>query len=277
MILATSNFSLNKVVDPDDFWKRVEAQIIQAKDAEIILFPEYFSLSWLVARLGEANFRKSLTRCNETLFEFKDRFKKLSQKHQVIIVAGTHPFKIGKKIINRCHVFFPNGKIMTQDKINMTRFEDEEWGVSAATNKINSFKYKDKNVAVLICYDSEFSNLSLKLAKQKIDLLLVPSCTDEIYGYWRVRHCCEARSIENQCYTVMSSIVGGNKKFPDINGHYGMAAAFGPCDHGFPTDGVLAESPKNREGILAVKLDFDVLKKVRKSGTVLNLRDSRKK
>lgn len=274
MKITTSNFSLERVKNPDHFWLRVEKQIQNSRDSDLVLFPEYFSISWVLSRTLQKKFNDNLKKCDETLKEFLSRFKILAKKYSKVLVAGTHPVKIKGKIINRCHVFFPDGKILKQDKINMTRFEDESWGVVGGTRKLTTFKIGGRTFAILICYDSEFSGLSLELAKKRVDVLLVPSCTDEIYGYWRVRHCCEARCIENQCFTVVSSIVGADKRYEDINGHYGRACILSPCDHGFPGNGVLAESKGNHEEILTYDLDFKNLDRIRKDGTVLNLRDS---
>ena len=59
---------------------------------------------------------------------------------------------------------------------------------------------------MLICYDSEFPLLGRAL--QDADLILVPSCTEALAGYWRVRIGAMARALEMQCVTVMASTVG---------------------------------------------------------------------
>ena len=51
---------------------------------------------------------------------------------------------------------------------------------------------------MLICYDSEFPELARHLADQGAMILFVPFCTDTSNGYYRVRHCAQARAIELQ-------------------------------------------------------------------------------
>lgn len=157
----------------------------------------------------------------------------------------------------------------------MTRFENEEWSVQGGAKEVKTFDFGGFKTAILTCYDSEFANLSQVLGAAGVELLLVPSCTDAEHGYWRVRHCCEARTIENQLFVVMSSIVGGDPRFSEIDTHYGQGGIFTPCDVGFPFNGVLATGSLNQEGIAVAELNLPRLREIRQNGTVLNLRDQR--
>ena len=49
-------------------------------------------------------------------------------------------------------------------------------------------------LAVLICYDSEFPLLARAAVDAGAEVLLVPSCTDSLHGYWRVRLGAQARA-----------------------------------------------------------------------------------
>ena len=75
----------------------------------------------------------------------------------------------------------------------------------------------------------------------------------------------------------MSSIVEGNKSFPEIGLHYGKGALLSPCDIGMPEGGIIKEGTKNKEGVAVAPLDLGILQKIRREGTVLNLRDSHEK
>jgi predicted amidohydrolase len=127
---------------------------------------------------------------------------------------------------------------------------------------------------VTTCYDVEFPAVTALAAQSRVDLLLVPSCTDDVHGYWRVRHCAQARTIENQCYVMMSSIVGGNKPWSEIDIHYGQGGIYTPCDVGMPEGGVKKLGLINVEGVITEELSHADLERLRKNGTVLNLRDS---
>lgn len=277
MIVATTQFSLKPIADENEFFQRVHALCIEAKtnSADLILFPEYFSLSFLLC--GETgSFMAQLKSGLKKSDSFKKELSEIAKKEKLTIVAGTIPHEEGKKIINRSWIFFSNGEVKFQDKIHMTRFESEEWKISEGDPNIQVFESNGIKCAVAICYDIEFPKYSTQLAKAGVELILVPSCTDDVHGYWRVRHCAEARAIENQSYVMMSSICEGNKNHMEISAHFGQEAIFSPCDVDFPTAGLLIQGRENREGISVAKVDIKMLQNVRKNGTVLNSKDSQK-
>jgi predicted amidohydrolase len=179
------------------------------------------------------------------------------------------------RILNRCFVFRPRQDLVVQDKINMTRFENEEWRVSGGRPQLQTFTIGESLCAVATCYDVEFPSVAALAAEQRVDLLLVPSCTDDVHGYWRVRLCAQARTIENQCYVVMSSIVGGHPEWPEIESHYGQGGIYTPSDVGMPEGGIKKLGALNTEGVITDAISKEELERIRKNGTVLNLRDSR--
>ena len=60
--------------------------------------------------------------------------KNLSRQYNVFIVAPSIPFFVVEKnkTVNRCYIFSRSGEFDFQDKLFMTRFEDEEWGISSS-------------------------------------------------------------------------------------------------------------------------------------------------
>lgn len=243
--------------------------------AKLIQFPEYFSLSWLV-KLHAGNFTEGLRSFSQYQAMFDERFLALAKKLNMVIVAGTVPFSIKKKLVNRAYIFLPSGEKLHQDKHNMTRFETEEWNVSPGESTVSVFEYLGVKYGVAICYDIEFSSYTEKLVAKDVDVILVPSCTDDVHGYWRVRHCAQARAVESQSYVIMSSIVGGDKAHTEIDGHYGQVGFFTPCDKGFAEGGVQLLGDLNSENAHVAELDLAKLRDVRKNGTVLNRRDNKK-
>lgn len=269
--VASVQFDLKRIQKDYEFWARVEALCVKAKQdgAELILFPEYFALSLLLLQ-AKSDFKKALRSFREIEKIFHGRFQTLSNQLDMAIVAGTTPVTAGEKISNRCFVYLPKKKPLSQDKLNMTRFESEQWGVSTGNKKLLSFKWKGVQFGIAVCFDIEFPKYVTRLVTKNIDIILVPSCTDDIHGYWRVRHCSQARAVESQSYVIMSSIVGGDGRFPEIFPHYGRAGFFSPCDIDFPEGGNLLNGTPNTETVYTASLDMDALKKVRKHGTVLN-------
>lgn len=275
--VASTQFSLEALDGAADFFSRAENLVKKAKGetAQAILFPEYFSLGLATRFPGEMSFYERLQRLDEKYREeFLAVFSGLAKKYGLWIIAGTTPVVEAGKLVNRCYTFGSEGEVSHQDKINMTRFEKEEWHVQGGAPALQIFAINGVKCAVNICYDIEFPPLAQALQRERVEVIFVPSCTDDVHGYWRVRHCAQARCVENQAYVVMSSIVGGQKDFPEIEVHYGQAGIFSPCDTLFPERGILEEGDLNREGVVVEALDLAKLQFIRTQGTVLNLSDA---
>lgn len=276
MKLASVQFSLKPVLEDKDFWGRVYHFVTEASaaEADAILFPEYFSLSWIVSKFPKDNFRQALLKSKGLEQEFLTRLQALAESDSISIIAGTHPHVIGQSIFNRSWIFQPGVEPKFQDKVNMTRFEAEEWNIQPGSKRLQTFSLNGAKCAVAICYDVEFPSYSRAAAKAETEVLFVPSCTDDEHGYWRVRHCAQARTIENQCYVLTSGIVEGNPECEEIYSHYGQGVLLAPCDSLFPIGGVIHKSAPNVESIFYGNIDLQALKETRRNGTVLNLRDS---
>lgn len=276
MKLASVQFSLKPVLNDKDFWGRIYHFVTEASaaGAEAILFPEYFSLSWILSRFPNEKFRSALLKSAALEKEFLTRMQALSDSDKITIIAGTHPHIVGQSIFNRTWIFQTGSTPKFQDKVNMTRFEAEAWNIQPGRNTLQTFSIQGVSCAVAICYDVEFPSYTAAAAEARTEVLFVPSCTDDVHGYWRVRHCAQARAIENQSYVITSGIVEGNLEFEEIYSHHGEGVLLSPCDKQFPAGGVIAKSRANEENIFYGEVDLHALRDVRRNGTVLNLRDS---
>ena len=141
--------------------------------------------------------------------------------------------------------------------------------------KLDVFDTDCGKVGVLICYDSEFPELSRLLADQGMDLLFVPFLTDTQNGYSRVRHCAQARAIENECYVAIAGSVGNLPNVENMDIQYAQSMVFTPCDFAFPSNGIKAEATPNTEMILIADVDLDLLRELHTRGSVRNLKDRR--
>ncbi len=140
--------------------------------------------------------------------DYLDLFRILAKKYQCIIQPGTFPVKTDSGAYrNRAYLFMPDGQVDYQDKLMMTRFENEQWLIQKG-EELKCFDTEYGKIAINICYDSEFPILARKQVEAGANLILVPSCTDTLAGYHRVKIGCQARALENQCYVVQSTLVG---------------------------------------------------------------------
>ena len=108
-----------------------------------------------------------------------------------------------------------------------------------------------------------------------MEILFVPFLTDTQNGYSRVRHCAQARAIENECYVAIAGSVGNLPNVHNMDIQYAQSAVFTPSDFAFPSNGIKAEATPNTEMTLIVDVDLDLLKHLHEFGTVRILKDRR--
>ncbi|WP_408590314.1 carbon-nitrogen hydrolase family protein [Novosphingobium sp.] len=194
----------------------------------------------------------------------------LAARHGLHILAASAPRKDADgRFRNAARLFAPNGRSVTQDKLVMTRFEREQWGIVGGT-AIKLIDTALGKLAILICYDSEFPLLARAAVEAGAQVLLVPSCTDSLHGYWRVRLGAQARALEGQCYAVQAPTVGDAEWSPAVDVNRGAAAIYGPPDRGMPEDGVLAIGIEGAAQWVVAEVDTALVADLRADGGVLN-------
>lgn len=275
--VASLQYLIRPVKSFEEFAEQVTALVETAADykCKLVVFPEYFTTQLLT--LG--NVKRPISEQIRDLAKQRDRYiellSKLSKARSIYIVGGTIP-SFGKdesKVYNECYIFSPNGNIGMQGKLHMTRFEREEWFVSAH-DELKIFETEFGLMGVNICYDVEFPEIARTLAQKGVNVLVVPSCTDDRQGFLRVRYCAQARTIENQLYVIHSGTVGSLPMVPAVSLNYGQASILTPSDFPFSRDGVMAEGIPNQETMVIGELNLKIIEDSRTHGTVLPLLDS---
>lgn len=242
--------------------------------ADLLVFPEYAAME-LAALAGKdvaADPEASLHAVSERMDEADQIHAALAREHGVHILAGSGPVNdpaLAARPVNRARLIAPDGRVADQDKQIMTRFERENMDVVPGGG-LRLFETSLGRIGVLICYDGEFPLLGRAL--QEADVILAPSCTETLAGYWRVRIGAQARALENQCVTAMASLVGDAPWCPIADVNTGAGGVFGPPDKGFPQTGVLALGELNAPGWTYADVDLEAIAAVRADGNVLNRR-----
>jgi predicted amidohydrolase len=246
-----------------------------AKGANILLFPEYASME-LASLFGKevySSLSKQLAAMQSVHDDYLDLFKTLAKQHQCIIQSGSFPVKIESEVYrNRAYLFMPDGSVDYQDKLMMTRFENEQWFIKGG-KELKCFDTEYGKIAINICYDSEFPLLARKQVEMGANLILVPSCTDTLAGFNRVKIGCQARALENQCYVVQSCLVGNAEWSEAVDINIGAAAIYTPVDRGFPDNGVLVAGELNAVQWVFGEVSLAACAVVREQGQVFNFRD----
>jgi predicted amidohydrolase len=242
--------------------------------ADFAVFPEFFKAPLMAEdnHLSEPEAIRNLASYTNAIVE---KFSELSISYNINILTGSMPELVDDVLYNVGYLCHRNGTIDRYEKIHVTPDEERIWGMKGGNN-IQVFDTDCGKVGVLICYDSEFPELSRLLADDGMQILFVPFLTDTQNGYSRVRNCSQSRAIENECYVAIAGSVGNLPNVHNMDIQYAQSAVFTPCDFAFPSNGLKAEATPNTEMILIADIDLDLLKELHEHGSVRNLKDRRK-
>jgi len=238
-----------------------------------VLFPEYFTYQ-LISTMNVRDMKQAVLGLAELGDRYREMFRRMAQGYNIWIIGGSHPTLVDGKLYNSAHLFTPNGKVHTQEKLHVTPIERAESGIEPGTT-IRVFDTPLARIAIQVCYDIEFPELSRLLALAGVEVIFVPFNTDERKTYYRVRHCAQARAVENFFYVVLSGNVGNMRTKIGSFLNYSQAAVLTPSDFPFPEKGIEGEAHPNVETVVVSELALSALAEQRHVATVRPLHDRR--
>jgi predicted amidohydrolase len=272
--IAAAQYPIEALASWEAYADKLTRWVAEAAEggAALLVFPEYGAME--LASLDPptmADLQGSIAFVSALLPRVDALQAGLAARFGVHILAASAPWQAPDgRFRNRARLFAPSGKVGVQDKLIMTRFEREEWGIVGG-DSLAVFDTALGRIGVCICYDSEFPLVARAMVEAGAEILLVPSCTDSLHGYHRVRIGSQARALEAQCYTVQSPTVGTADWSPAVDVNRGAAAIYGPPDRGFPDDGVVAQGVLDQPGWVFADVDLEAVHAVRADGGVLNV------
>lgn len=193
-------------------------------EAQLLVFPEYAAMELAcIDPERAADLNASLELVMALGDDYDAVHADLARRLDVVVLAGSRPVRVADgRIVNRARLFCPDGTSGHQDKIVMTRFEREHWGISGGDG-INVVRTPLGEIGISICYDVEFPLIARAQAETGARMILAPSATDSLQGYWRVRLGAQARALENQCFVVQAPTVGDAAWLPCLDQNSGAA------------------------------------------------------
>ena len=270
MKIAAAAYPIDWFDDFDAYASKISRWVADAQGADLLVFPEYVAME--LASLGgrdvAGDLEASLQQVARHADAVRDLHAALAAEHGCHILAGSGPVFDGPRPVNRAVLYGPDGVIGHQDKQIMTRFEREDWDVTGGPG-LRIFDTALGRIGILICYDSEFPLLGRILAEAGAELLLVPSCTDTVAGFHRVRIGAMARALESQCVVVQAPTVGACDWMPALDENRGQAAIYGPPDGFWPETGIIAEGAMDEPGWVIADVDLSRVRQSRADGAVL--------
>jgi len=272
--IASAAYPLEWCQDFSAYKHKISHWVEAASECDLLVFPEYGAME--LACLGGAemagNLEMSLheaARHHGRAIEFHCELARCFNLH---ILMGSSPYFDRDRPFNRAVLIGPQGVIGHQDKQMMTRFEHEEWDV-VANPGLRLFDTAIGRLGILICYDSEFPLLGRILAEAGVEIILVPSCTDTIAGFHRVKIGAQARALESQCVVVHAMTVGDAPWCPAVDENHGGAGIYAPPDGFWPQEGIVASGKIDEAGWVKAEIDRTLISKSRHEGRVLPWRD----
>ena len=268
-------YQMRRVDSFEEFARQCEFYVDVAGDyeADFVVFPELFTTQ-LLSLVDESRPGLAARRLAEFTPQYLELLTDLAVRYNVNVVGGSQFVAEGERIFNVGFLFRRDGSIERQAKLHVTPNERRWWGVEPG-EALQVFETDRGKIAILVCYDIEFPELSRIAASRGASILFVPFNTNDRLGYLRVRSCAQARAIENQLYVAIAGCAGNLPFVENADIHYSQCAIFTPSDVGFARDGIAAESTPNIETVLTHEVDVAALRRSRHSGTVRPFTDRR--
>lgn len=190
MKIATASYPLDVLPNWAAYRDKLTAWVSEAAavGSDLLVFPEYGAME--LATLAGMEIAGDL---EASLFAVADRMPAADALHahlasqfgvHILAASGPARHELSRRPVNRARLFAPGGAVGVQDKQIMTRFEAETWDVVPG-GPLQLFDTTLGRIGILICYDSEFPLLGRALVDA--DIILVPSVTEALSGYSRVR------------------------------------------------------------------------------------------
>lgn len=273
--LGVVQWQMRPYKNTDELMQQVEyfVDALSGYKSDFALFPELFNTPLMAAynHLSPPEAIRELATYTPTLVQ---QFSRLAVSYNINIITGSMPEIVDGRLLNVGYLCRRNGSLERFEKLHITPNEVHAWGMQGGS-RLKTFQTDCGLIGVLICYDSEFPELSRLLAMEGMDILFVPFLTDTQNAFMRVRHCAQARAIENECYVAIAGSVGNLPNVHNMDVQYAQSMIFTPCDFNFPMNGVKAEATPNTEMVLIADVDLGLLRELHNFGSVKNLKDRR--
>lgn len=282
LIVALATPNIRRYRDIDDFRAHMSelARSAAQVGAKVLLLPELVCVGLLWSSERAAS---TMVRDVQRLYEdvltplypaFTQTLSGIAQEAGLTIVGATFWHKEAGRSVNSGFVFRPNGTRLRQDKLHPTRPERAIGTLGG--DRLFVFDIDGVRCGMAICYDVQFPEVTRQLVDAGLEVLFVPSLTDE-RGVSRVKYCAHARAIENQMLVCVSPLVG-DLGIPVERPVHGAGAAFvaAPIDNNFTSvDGLHAAESGCDGELLIAELDIGIVRATRAKSEIRQLADRR--
>jgi predicted amidohydrolase len=274
--VCSAQYKMRMIHSWDQFYNQVKFFVMTADEyhCHFLVFPELFTAQLFSLFPDTEDTLAAVEKLSSYTDQYIEMFCKEAKEHSLYIIGGSHPVKTETGIRNVAHLFTPSGDVYTQDKLHITPGERKYWGIQPGEG-IKIFETPLARIAIQVCYDIEFPELSRILTLAGVEIIFVPFSTDERKAYLRVRYSAHGCAVSNTVYVVLSGNVGNLPQVRTFLINYGQSAVCTPSDVAFPSNATAAEAEPNTEAVVISELDLSDLEQQRELGSVRPLRDRR--
>lgn len=211
MRVALVQFRRNRF-DPPDNQERMNRILPEISGVDIVLLPE--------------NWRGVEPMTRAQLDEKIEHWAEIARQQNYTLLTGGSFFQDGDKILDVCHVIYPDGRVGEADKI----FPSEPVGERAYLTggaHVPIFEAAGVKFGVLICIDMMYPELARSLALRGAEVIFNPANIPIArMGLWH--RLIQTRAAENTVYTVFATNTGTTyPDYRDVLGHSAAAAPYG--------------------------------------------------
>lgn len=150
--------------------------------SDFALFPEFFNAP-LIAENNHLSEPEAIRELAKHTHYIIQKFSEFSISYNII--SGSIPGIKDGHLYNVGYLCRRDGTIDCYEKIHVTLDKTKVWGMQGG-HSIKAFDTDCEKIGIIICYGSEFPELSRLLADDGMDILFVPCLTDTQNGYTRV-------------------------------------------------------------------------------------------
>ena len=194
--IAACNFAVRPVGSFDEFAAHVREHLDKTAGAELVLFPELFTVELFTAFDDWKDTPATeLGRVDAFTDDYRGLFAAEAKERGQFIVAGSHLMKVGDGLLNVGHLFEPDGAMHLHEKTHI--FPAEADWFTGEGDAIEVIELPFAKVAFNICYEAEIPECAATATEQGAEIILCPSFTFTEFGFWRVRHCAQARALSS--------------------------------------------------------------------------------
>ena len=212
---------------PQEYMRLVVSRVLESwqQGADIVLLPEY---TWMGLERFITAPDKMAGVANLFWQKLWPEIKTSLKTSDKAVVLGTVPALLENGTLRNRAPILLAGKICFQDKLQLTPWEKS----MTHGDVLNVWTFRELRFAVLICLDIEVPELAVALRNQQVDLILVPSATENVLGVERIGRCASARAVELGCHVGVAHLVGQmDSELVDEN--MGRLAWFSPSQSTF--------------------------------------------